>query len=105
MGLSEYDLRQVTCSNINGFFAVHFLKHFILPALGDSDLFEWILTFCCNASKILRHLQYNYFYIYSILITFNNPLKTCFSNNKYLNTIQTRPTQIVKVYSLFKTGF
>ena len=33
--------------------------------------------------------------IICISITFNNPLKVCFSNKKYLITIQTRPTQIV----------
>ena len=38
-------------------------------------------------------------------ITFNNPLKACFSNKKYLITILTRPTQIVKVYFLLKTQF
>ena len=30
-----------------------------------------------------------------IQIDFNNPLKVCFSNKKYLMTIQTRPTQII----------
>ena len=41
-------------------------------------------------------------------INFNNPLKAYFSNKKYLNTIQTRPTQIVILISLFlneKAGF
>ena len=33
-------------------------------------------------------------------MTFNISLKACFSNKKYLITIQTRPTQIVKVYFL-----
>ena len=36
------------------------------------------------------------------IITFNNPLKVCFSNQKYIITTQTRPTQIVKVYFLLK---
>ena len=31
-------------------------------------------------------------------ITFNNPVKVCFSNKKYLITIHKLPTQIVKVY-------
>ena len=35
-------------------------------------------------------------YLYSIPITFNNPLKVCFSNKKNNITTQTRPTQIVK---------
>ena len=39
------------------------------------------------------------------LITFNNPIKVCFSNKKYPITIQTRPTQIVKVYFLMKNRF
>ena len=43
--------------------------------------------------------------IFCIPITFNNPLKVCFSNKKYPITIQTRPTQIVKVYFLLKDGF
>ena len=34
-------------------------------------------------------------------MTFNNPLKACFSNKIYI-TIQTHPTQIVKVYFLMK---
>jgi hypothetical protein len=38
---------------------------------------------------------------FCIPIPFNNPLKVCFSNKKYPITIQTRPTQIVKV----KPGF
>ena len=40
-----------------------------------------------------------------IPITFNNPLKSCFSNNKYHIKIQARPTQIVKVYFLLKKRF
>ena len=40
-----------------------------------------------------------------IPITFNNPLKECFLYKKYLITIQTRPTQIVKVYFLLRNGF
>jgi hypothetical protein len=40
--------------------------------------------------------------IFCILKTFNNPLKVCFSNKKYLITIQTPPTQIVEVYFLLK---
>ena len=40
-----------------------------------------------------------------IPITFDNPLKANFSNNKYLITIQTRQTQIVEVYFLLQTGF
>ena len=35
-----------------------------------------------------------------IPITLNNPLKACTSNNKYLITIKTRTTQILKVYFL-----
>ena len=35
-------------------------------------------------------------------ITFNNPLKVCFSNKKYTITTKTRPSQIVKVYLLLK---
>ena len=35
---------------------------------------------------------------FCIPITFNNPLKVSFSNKKYPITIQTHPTQIVKVY-------
>ena len=38
-------------------------------------------------------------------ITFNNPLKACLSNKKYSITIQTRPTQLVKVYLSFKNQF
>ena len=38
-----------------------------------------------------------------IQITFNNPLKVSVSKIKYLITIQTRPTQIVKVYFLSKS--
>ena len=37
-----------------------------------------------------------------IPITFSNTLKACFLNKKYLLTIQTFPTQIVKVYFLLK---
>ena len=35
-------------------------------------------------------------------IKFNNPLKACFSNKKSPITVQTRPTEIVKVYFLLK---
>ena len=35
-------------------------------------------------------------------ITFNNPLKDCFSDKKYTVTTQVHPTQIVKVYFLLK---
>ena len=37
-----------------------------------------------------------------IPITFNYPLKASFSNKKYPVTIQTQPTQIVKVYFVVK---
>ena len=40
-----------------------------------------------------------------ILITFNNPLKACFSNKRYLITIQICPTQIIRVYFLLKKRF
>ena len=43
--------------------------------------------------------------IFCITINFNNPLKVCFQNKKYLVTNQTRPTQIVKVYFLLKNCF
>ena len=33
---------------------------------------------------------------FCITLNFNNPLKVCFWNKKYLITIQTRPTPIVK---------
>ena len=51
-------------------------------------------------------------FLYKICIpmTFNNTLKVCFLDKKYLITINTRPTQIVKVYlkifrNLFSTDF
>ena len=37
-----------------------------------------------------------------IPITFNNPLKVCFSNKKYNIITHTRPTQIEKAYFLLK---
>ena len=40
-----------------------------------------------------------------IPITLNNPLEVIFFNKKYSITILTRPTQIVKVYFILKTGF
>ena len=40
--------------------------------------------------------------ILKITLTFNNPLKVCFRIKRYPITIQTRPTQIVKVYFLLK---
>ena len=41
-----------------------------------------------------------------IQITFNYPVKACFSNKKYLITIQTRPTQIVlSIFSIEKIVF
>ena len=44
--------------------------------------------------------------IFCIPITFNNPLKACFSNKTYMYiTIQTHPTQIVNVYFLMKFFF
>ena len=47
--------------------------------------------------------QYNKYFI---PMTFNTPLKVCFSNKKNLITIQTRPTQIVKLFfSYWKTVF
>ena len=42
---------------------------------------------------------------FCIPITFDNPLKVYFFNKKYPSTIQTRPTQIVKVHFLFKNRF
>ena len=39
-----------------------------------------------------------------IPITFNNLLKACFSNKKYIHiTIKPRPTQIVKVFLIEKS--
>ena len=64
-------------------------------------------------SNCSKRLESNYFTIqkiqilkvgfrihnsFCIPITFNNPLKACISNKKYLITIQKRPTQNVKVY-------
>ena len=40
---------------------------------------------------------------FCVTITFNNPLKVCFSNKQYPITTQT--PQIVKVYFLFKIVF
>ena len=37
-----------------------------------------------------------------LLITFNNPIKSCFSNKKYPITIQTRQTKIVNSLFLIK---
>ena len=37
-----------------------------------------------------------------IPITFNKPLKVCFSDKKYTITTQTRPTKIVNVYFILK---
>ena len=45
----------------------------------------------------LGHLKY-----FCIPITFNNPLKVCFSNKKYTITTKTRPIQMVKVYFLLE---
>ena len=42
---------------------------------------------------------------FCIPITFNNPLNVCFSNKKYTITIQTRPTQIVKLFKPVFNGF
>ena len=44
--------------------------------------------------------------IVCIPITFNNPLIVCFSNKKYLITIQTPPTQfIISIFLIEKMGF
>ena len=43
--------------------------------------------------------------MFCIQITFNNPLKVCFSSMKYPITIQPRLTQILKVYFLLKNQF
>ena len=42
---------------------------------------------------LLSHINMTLVYI---SLTFNNPLKVCFSNKNYLITIQTHPTLIVK---------
>ena len=47
-------------------------------------------------------MQYKTF---CISITFNNPLKVYFSNKKYLITIQTRPTPILKSIFLIENPF
>ena len=52
---------------------------------------KWILC-CRKLVQYLRFLMYNI----CISINFNNPLKVCLSNKKYLITIQTCPTPIVK---------
>ena len=55
--------------------------------------FVFILKHICNAIQA------------GVPITLNNPSKASFSNKKYPITIQTRPTQIVKVYFLLKNLF
>ena len=60
--------------------------------------------------KLEDHLQLQYNDIDKSLnfctpTTFDNPLQACLSNKKYLITIQTRSTQIVKSYFLLKTRF
>ena len=59
-----------------------------------------------NAYKFVYHIRFSQKQMiinnFCIPITFNNPLKVCFSNKKYTITTQTRPTQIVKVYFLVK---
>ena len=46
------------------------------------------------------------FKFFCIPITFNNPIKACFSNKKYRITIQARLIQIVKIIFLIeKTSF
>ena len=47
----------------------------------------------------LMYLMYAFIAKYfCIPITFHNPLKVCFTFNKYLITILTRPKQIGKLY-------
>ena len=43
--------------------------------------------------------------IFCVPITFDNPLKVCFSNKKNTITTQTRPRQIVKFYFLLNYLF
>ena len=58
-------------------------------------------TYSINVSFLIK----SFFKYIFIPITFNNQLKVCFSNRKYPLAIQTRPTQIVKVYFLLKNRF
>ena len=51
---------------------------------------------------MLLFIYHNFINKVCIPIKPNNPLKTCLSNKKYLITIQTCPTQILKVYFLLK---
>ena len=58
-------------------------------------------TYSINDSFLIKRFI-NYIFM---PITFNNPLKVCFSNKKYPIAIQTSPTQIVKVYFLLENRF
>ena len=57
--------------------------------------------------NVQKYVSFKYILKYFCLpITFNNPLKACFSNKKYLNTIPTQPTQIIlSIFRIKKTGF
>ena len=50
--------------------------------------------------KIVANLEIDKFFC--IQITFNNPIRTCFSNNILFHSIQTRTTQIENYISIKK---
>ena len=74
------------------------MKHPIIVTTLYSSTYQLLVTLnlynCC--SNIIQKL-------FCIPITFNNPLKACFSNKNI--TIQTHPTQVVKVHFLMKKSF
>ena len=61
-----------------------------------------IRIFNASVTRVIRNIKALIKKDFCISITFNNPLKVCFSNKKNTVTTQTRPTQIVKVYFLLK---
>ena len=66
----------------------------VYAADGQSIDMEYIYEYFNNKNCPALQVQNSF----CIPITFNNSLRASFSNKKYLITIQTHPTQIVKVY-------
>ena len=90
-------------------------QKFVIKNVFQLEIYFYHLCWAClDCNKIFLIQKTDFWWIIKghlytkfiwIPITFNNPLKALFSNKKYPTTIQTHPTQIVKVYFLLKIRF
>ena len=97
-------VKSATIQEVTALLCLREFKGFVIMILGDfvdSNYFERLPIQCPDQLNFSCHivLLWNWF---CILITFNNPLKVCFSNKRYLITIPICATQIAKVYILLE---